>query len=410
MAYALSNETVAMSITRRAVLQSSLLGVAGMACGSIPALAQEPTSLPTPDERKRMARLAAAFMETYEVPGLSVAIAIKGKPAYVEAFGVADREAGEALTPQHRFRIASISKTITSTGIFTLIEAGKLRLDSHVFGANSILGDGYQTPPNHRSNVEQITIEQLLTHTTGGWQSGVGDPMGLDKKLNHRDLIAFALEHNDLVNPPGKSFAYSNFGYCILGRVIEKLTGQSYEQYIKDNVLKRCGVSDMRIAGNTLEERAPNEVKYYDQMKRNPYGMNVARMDSHGGWIATPTDLTAFFSHISGFRDTDQLLGDDTLRTMTTPTTISYFKGLFGMNTPATANPSYAKGLFVTSEDSWWHGGSLPGTETIAVRTGGNFCWSALTNTQSKFQDMFPSLDQVVWHMVSSVAAWHPMK
>lgn len=99
-----------MSVSRRKVLQGSLLCAAGIVHGSPPALAQEPASPPTPDGRKRLARLAAAFMETYEAPDLSVAIAIKGRPAYVEAFGVADRDAGEASTPQHRFRIASISK------------------------------------------------------------------------------------------------------------------------------------------------------------------------------------------------------------------------------------------------------------------------------------------------------------
>src|SRR5205814_5534578 len=102
---------------------------------------------PTPDERILLAALSDAFMNANTLPGLSIAIAIKGKPAYVEAFGIADRETGEALTPQHRFRIASISKTITSTGIFTLIEAGKLRLDSHVFGPDSVLGADYPTPP-----------------------------------------------------------------------------------------------------------------------------------------------------------------------------------------------------------------------------------------------------------------------
>jgi CubicO group peptidase (beta-lactamase class C family) len=364
-----------------------------MVYGSARAIAQEPALSPTPDERKRLARLAAAFMETYEVPGLSVAIAIKGNPAYVEAFGVADREATEALTPQHRFRIASISKPITSTGIFTLIEAGKLQLDSRVFGPNSILGDDYPTPSNHQSNIEQITIEHLLTHTTGGWKNDASDPMGLDKKMNHRELIAFALEHNDLTSPPGKSFAYSNFGYCILGRVIEKLTGQTYEQYIKDNILKRCDIGGMRIAGNTLEERATREVKYYDQMGGDPYGLNVARMDSHGGWIATPSDLTAFFIHIDGFRDTDQLLNDETLRTMTTP---------------SAANPGYAKGFFVNRQNNWWHAGLLPGTQTISVRTHSDFCWSAFTNTRSKFQDMGLALDMLVWHIALSVADWHP--
>ena len=225
-------ENAAMVMTRRSMLRSSLLCTAGMVCGSAPALSQELAG-PTPAERDRLARLVADFMDTYEVPGLSVAIAIKGQPAYVEAFGVADREAGEVLTPQHRFRIASISKPITSTGIFTLIEAGKLALDSRVFGPNSILGDDYPTPSTHRSNIEQITIEHLLTHTTGGWINDAGDPMGLDNKMNHRELISWALEHNDLADPPGRSFAYSNFGYCILGRVIEKLTVQTYEQYIR---------------------------------------------------------------------------------------------------------------------------------------------------------------------------------
>ncbi len=345
-----------------------------------------------------MARLATDFMSANDVPGLSVAIATRGKPVYIEAFGVADRATGEALTPQHRFRIASISKPITSAGIFTLIEAGKLRLDSRVFGSNSVFGDEYYPTPylglfnlrrTDRSIIEQITIEHLLTHTTGGWGNALNDPMFLNKEMSHRDLIAWTLAHMPLTVAPGNSFAYSNFGYCILGRVIEKLTGQSYEQYIQQNILGRCGIVDMQIAGNTLRDRAANEVKYHDQLGGDPYGMNVARMDSHGGWIATPADLTTFFTHIDGFRHADPLLGDDTLRMMTTATA---------------ANPSYAKGLFVNSRNNWWHTGLLPGTETISVRTHSDFCWSAFANT--RLPDFGRSLDQLVWRMARSVAAW----
>jgi len=393
MAHPLSSEKTAMFITRRSVLRSSLLCTAGMVCGSAPALPQELARPPTSAERNRLARLVADFMDTYEVPGLSVAISIKGKPAYVEAFGVADRETGEALTPQHRFRIASVSKPITSTGIFTLIEAGKLQLGSRVFGPTSILGNDYPTPPN-RTVIEQITIEHLLTHTTGGWVNDANDPMFLNQEMNHRELISWTLDHMPLIEPLGKSFAYSNFGYCILGRVIEKLSGQPYEAYIKENILKRCEILDMQIAGNTLEDRATNEVKYYNQATGDPYQMNVARMDSHGGWIATPSDLTAFFIHIDGFKDAEQLLNDDTVRTMTTPTTV---------------NPRYAKGLFVNPQNNWWHGGSLPGTETISVRTHSDFCWSAFTNTRSKFGDMGSALDRLPWHMVASVADWASM-
>jgi CubicO group peptidase (beta-lactamase class C family) len=88
-----------MLVSRRKLLQSSLLCAAGMVPRSSPALAQEPAALPTPDERKRMAGVATDFMNTYEVPGLSVAIAFKGKLAYVEAFGMADREAANHSHP-----------------------------------------------------------------------------------------------------------------------------------------------------------------------------------------------------------------------------------------------------------------------------------------------------------------------
>ena len=165
-----------MPLSRRTLLQGSLLSAAGIAWRPWPALADPPAERPTSEQRKQMAGLAADFMKEYDVPGLSIAVSIKGKPAYVEAFGVADRESGEALTPQHRFRIASISKPVTSTGIFTLVEAGKLRLGDYVFGASSVLGNDYPTTPtlqslvpsgSSRSPVEQITIEHLLTHTTG---------------------------------------------------------------------------------------------------------------------------------------------------------------------------------------------------------------------------------------------------
>jgi CubicO group peptidase (beta-lactamase class C family) len=368
------------------------------------AFAGELAASPTSDERRRMAELAGDFMNANNIPGLSIAIAIKGKPAYVEAFGVADRETGEAVTPQHRFRIASISKTITSAGIFTLIEAGKLRLDAYVFGPDSVLGADYLSVPTlnglmrdsaGRLPNEQITIEHLLTHTTGVWGHGVNDPLRTNKEMTHRELIAWTLEHVPLTAPPGKIFAYSNFGYVILGRVIEKLTGQPYAQYIQDNILKRCGITDMQMGKNAREDRAANEVRYYGTY--DPYKRDVVRLDSCGGWIGTPSDLTAFFVHIDGFKDTEQLLSDDMLHVMTTP---------------SAANPRYAKGLFIDrwrNRDNWWHTGLLDGTTTASVRTSGDFCWSVFTNRGGgDDKDFSRPLGHLVWEMVRSVKDWHP--
>jgi CubicO group peptidase (beta-lactamase class C family) len=177
-----------MRVTRRTVLQASLLGVAGM-LRAMPTAAQSPPAGPTPTERERLAHLAADLMDWYEAPGLSVAIATKGEPVYVEALGFADKERQETLTTQHRFRIASVTKPITSAGILLLMQADRLRLTDHVFGPNSILGDEYKTPPN-RQDIERITIEHLLTHTSGGWPNDHDDPTFKNKEMRHLELIS----------------------------------------------------------------------------------------------------------------------------------------------------------------------------------------------------------------------------
>jgi CubicO group peptidase (beta-lactamase class C family) len=383
-------EGLRMKLSRRGLIRGSLLCGAA-AVGSTPLLAQQAVAEPTPTERARMAQLAADFMDSYDVPGLSVAISISGQDVYTQAFGYADKDSGEALTPGHRFRIASITKPMTSVGIFLLIEAGRLALGSRVFGPDSILGQDYPTPAD-RGAIEQITLAHLLTHTAGGWKNDSNDPMFLNPQMDHRELIAWTLQNQPLINEPGKQYAYSNFGYCLLGRVIEKISGVPYANYIRDTIADRCAISDMQIAGNTLADRAANEVKYFGQGGADPYAMNVARMDSHGGWIASPSDLIKFAAQIDGLNGSAPLLKRETLNIMTTP---------------SAANPKYAKGLMVNSENNYWHTGSLPGTETILVRTHSNFCWSGLTNTRANFPGMSINLDWLLWHMVSKVSGWH---
>jgi CubicO group peptidase (beta-lactamase class C family) len=378
-----------MSFSRRGLIQGSLLcGAAALT--STPLLSQQPVPEPTPAERARMAQLAADFMDSYDVPGLSVAISMSGRPVYTQAFGYADKDSGEALTPGHRFRIASITKPITSVGIFLLIEAGRLNLGSRVFGPDSILGEDYRTPPD-RGAIEQITLGHLLTHTAGGWKNDSNDPMFLNPQMDHRELISWTLQNQPLIHEPGREYTYSNFGYCLLGRVIEKTTGVPYADYIRDNIAKRCGISDMRIAGNALADRAADEVKYFGQGGDDPYAMNVARMDSHGGWIASPSDLIKFAAEIDGLNGSEPLLKRETLNVMTTP---------------STANPKYAKGIMVNAENNYWHTGSLPGTETILVRTHRKFCWAGLTNTRANFPGMSTNLDWLLWHMASKVTGW----
>jgi len=380
-----------MKISRREFLHK-VVGVVGLPAWSAPlsGLAQ-PANIaqPTLAERSAISDLALAFMQKYAVPAYSIAVGYSGEIIYQDAFGWADREDKVTVVPANLFRIASVSKTITSVTIFSLIEQGKLRLLDRVFGPNAITGTDYGNPP-YNPGVDQITVEHLLTHTCGGWSNHGDDPMFSNPEMNQAQLIAWTLRNRPLDYPPGKKYAYSNFGYCVLGRIIEKITGQPYADFVRATVLKRCGVSDMTIAGNTLAQRRPDEVRYYGQGD-DPYGMNVARMDAHGGWIARPVDLVQFLMRVDGFPTPPNILKPQTIQIMTSV---------------SAANPSYAKGWAVNKFDNWWHDGSLPGTTTIAVRTHGGFCWAAFTNTRRTNSAIGVDLDQLSWSIVQQVKSW----
>lgn len=381
-------------ITRRTFLKS---GAVALAAGGlpplnlpVPALGAEPDTqpLPTRDELAAITEVVTKTMEDHNAPAISLAIARHGQFVFCRGFGLADKTAGEPATASSRFRIASISKPITSVAIFTLIEQGRLGLHDLIFGRQGRLGFDYGD--HYPEPVGQITLYHLLTHTCGGWQNDGNDPMFRNPKMNHRELITWALQNQPLKNTPGTNYAYSNFGYCILGRVIEKITGQPYADFVKQAVLTKCGITDMEIAGNTLAQRAPGEAVYFGQDKHDfsPYQMNVARMDSHGGWIATPSDLVRFAMHVDGFKTTPSILAPDNIKAMTTASAV---------------NSGYACGWCVNRVPNWWHNGSLPGTLTIMVRTHSGLCWAAFTNTRAEGLN----LDEMMWRVVKCVPTWH---
>jgi CubicO group peptidase (beta-lactamase class C family) len=374
-----------MTINRRTILAG---GVAAM-MSAREASAQATAAEPSEAERAAMDGVVEKLMQQFSIPGLSIAIAAAGKEVFAQGYGEADKSAGEKVTPKSLFRIASLSKPITSVAIFTLVERGKLHLTERVFGRGTVLDVDYgDTYPR---NVNQITVEHLLTHTAGGWPNDKTDPMFSQASKNQKQLIAWALANQPPKNPPGNAYAYSNFGYCVLGRVIEKISAESYQGFVREQVLKRCGISEMRIAGNKLADRAPGEVVYYDNQEK-PYEIDVARMDSHGGWIATASDLVRFLTRVDGFPTVPDILRPDTLRLMTTPSPVK---------------PDYAMGWAVNKANNWWHTGSLPGSTTLMVRTARGLCWAALTNSRGKGPgDFSEALDRMMWDVVRKVPAW----
>src|SRR5262249_43238801 len=151
-----------------------------------------------------------------------------------------------------------------------------------VFGPSGILAKKIHKS-TYKPYVTDITVYEFLTHTSGGWPNDGTDPMFQNDSWDQEKLISWAIDAIPVTYPPGTHWAYSNFGYCVLGRVIEEVSGMAYDQYVQQAILAKCGIGDMQIAKNTLKERLQNEVVYYGQGGEDPYSMNVTRMDSHGG-------------------------------------------------------------------------------------------------------------------------------
>lgn len=325
---------------------------------------------------QRIRAIAEGFLREHGIQGMSIAYGRAGKIEFESGYGFADVQGTEAVTPQHRFRIASVSKPFTATAVMRCIERGLLKPDSRVFGPQGILGGDCS------EDVAAVTVDQLLTHSSGGWANDKDDPMFKNPQMSHAELIAWTLANQKLTHKPGTHFAYSNFGYCALGRVLEKVLGMPYDKLMTQEVFSKCGITSMEIAGNTLAERKPNEVMYITSRPGAAYGMNVARMDSHGGWISTAADLVRFASQLP------LLLKPESIRAMTT----------HGVD------ESYARGWNVNKAPNWWHNGSLPGTTTIIVHTAQGLCWAGLLNGRKDGLGL--ALDKLMWQIGGVVKDW----
>lgn len=264
------------------------------------------------------------FMREKRVPGASLAITDRGRLVYARGFGYADIAERRKVMPGDLFRIASISKPITAVAIMQLVEDGKLKLDDRIFS----LLEGYKPVPEDAAidaRMGDITIRHCLQHR-GGWDRDMSfdamfqsrrfaqslhlpSPAGQDAII--RNMLAQPLDFD-----PGQRFAYSNYGYCLLGRVIEKLSGDSYETYVKKHVFAPLGAERPRVSGSDPGQYFPDEVRFYSPNRGasvfddsdsgidrlpQPYGAwHLAAMDSHGGWVASAVDLARFAAAFDG--------------------------------------------------------------------------------------------------------------
>jgi CubicO group peptidase (beta-lactamase class C family) len=172
-----------------------------------------------------------SIMTSFTLPGLAVGIVKQGEIAYTKGFGVKNIATREPITPSSLFHMASISKTFVCTAIMQLIEKGKIYLSAPVvtYLPYFKLDDDRYT---------SITVQQMLSHISGmpdvenyDWDQPEYDDGALERFVR-------SLNHKKLLSAPGEQFAYSNMAYEVLGDVIAKVSGQTFEDYIEENILR----------------------------------------------------------------------------------------------------------------------------------------------------------------------------
>ncbi len=264
-------------------------------------------------------------MRRHGIPGGSLAIAKDGKLVLARGYGWSNLETGEHVKPDTLFGVASLSKSLTAVAILKLVEQGKLKLDDKPFVMLSHIRPHPGVQPDPR--LKDITVHHLLIHA-GGWDvKKSGDPVNWTTEMQYRrgdrlpvspeQLISFTLGVR-LDFDPGTDEKYSNFGYIVLGEVIEKVSGTTYEKYVHEHVLKPAGI--VRGSLHPLNGKYfPNESRRYLAGTENevpPWKQKYS--DAAGGWTMSAIDMVRFLTALDGSRG-KPLLKEKTFEAMIAP-------------------------------------------------------------------------------------------
>lgn len=394
---------------------------------------------------KSFDQLMRSMIQQHQVPGASLAVSRGEKILYQRAFGFADRDKQQLVQPDSLFRIASVSKPLTAIAVLKLTEQSKIDLDEAVLPIlQDALGEKLQ-PIDSRWN--KITVRNCLQHT-GGWNRDksfdpIAQPRKIAKHLQKKtpvsplDIVRYMIQQ-PLDFEPAADHAYSNFGYVVLGRIIEQRSGLAYEDYVRQTVLAPTGAARMKLGKARKVDCAPGEVCYYDRESRKakslyeqvetevdlPYGAeNFEAFEAHGGWIASASDL---------LRWTHGLLPNSSTPLLK-PETIEWIKqrpegapGLEDDGSPKKAYyglgwmvrpiermtksetqkvkaPTAASDLSPVLRANLWHGGFIAGTEALLVCRWDHVHWAVIFNTQSSPSKK--SLTQIIDPLLHRAAA-----
>lgn len=342
------------------------------------------------------------------IPGATLAVTYRGELLFDRGFGYSDISSMTPMPAAANMRIASVSKPVTAVATLLLVEDGKLKLDEKVLELlakhpSYSFDTEVAIKSDHRWSA--ITVKQLLNHSAG-WDREkskdtvfqlvtVTQQLGLRKLARNNDILQYQFRQ-PLDFEPGSMYSYSNVGYCMLGRIIEAVSGQTYEEFVRERILSVVGMTQTRLGKTRLTDRAPDESRYYTQkisqapavwelatekkgttfeMVAPTYGQwDLEVMDSFGGWTSTAQDLVRFIDAIDA--EKSPLLTEESRKLMldspsfTDRSTAAVWYGL-GWNVRAVDDMGH---------NNYWHTGSFAGTSSLLVRRYDGYSWAVIFN------------------------------
>lgn len=390
---------------------------------ALPACSPDATG-PVPDTTvAAIDPLVSAYVQSEEIDGAAVAIARQGRLVFASAYGFADLAHRMPLEPDHVFRVASVSKPITAIAVLKAVDEGLLSLDDRVFDhLADLLPAGGPTDPR----VLETTVAQHLHHTPGWDQVGYpADPLHRMKEIAaamgvpsppSSETLARWIAGQGLADDPGTTFRYTNIGYVLLARALERVTGMPYEEYVRTRVLAPVGITRARLGRNRREDRFPDEVEYRSypddiwvsiyEGEQGPvaepaYGaLHIEGLDGSSGWVLSAVDLARLGAAVDGEPTVPDILSPEMRAFMVSPSPIgsAYGAGFFLASADEAAAAGYPR-LAVAD-----HGGGMPGTNAyFQVREDG-LVISVIINTDRR--DFFDTFATDLVRTVYRVAEW----
>ncbi len=296
-----------------------------------------------------------SFRVSWGIRGLGFAVMRNDSLLYAKGYGVDNY--GRPMTPGTTNKLASVSKLLTAIAIMELVEEGMFSLQSPVFGPFGVLKGFDDVIQDERHYL--ITVEHLLRHQ-GGLYYGAADPMfktyeimrelGLSSAPNQTQLARYLLS-KPLEFDPGTWQQYSNFGYMLLGMIIEQATGEDYERYMQETIFEPNGCFGFSIARD----------------------YTVRILGGGGGWVGSAPELARMVATIDGRGPIADILSEESLKRMAIQGGID----------------AYPLGWMDSRDGTLTRTGTLAGASLLIKLYPDGTCWIMISNTTTSRRSYF---------------------